>query len=146
MQNSEKLSQILAKARILEEQITGFISTPGSDGTLKKLLPLLTPIENFQAQSDKILSQFNSHLIENEDPKLVILGIINHSFTQIKKSIIHPRHYPKLFHPNPNDNLTPSEEEKLKSYLLAIREELNKLNDENSAQEKISIKSAAPGA
>lgn len=144
MQNSEKLSQILAKARILEEQITAFISTPGSGGTLKNPLHLLTPIEEFQAQSDKILSQFNSHLIENEDPKLVILGIINHSFTQIKKSMIHPQRYPKFF--SPNDNLKLSEEEKFKSYLLAIREELNKLNDENSAQEKISIKSAAPGA
>lgn len=142
MQDPQKLSKILAEARTLENEISQFIPSFHSDPSV--LNQLSQKISQFIA-SNQTVSHFD--YIENQTTTSdILLGTIIKQFTQIKKLIDLQPYEILFFRPSPRYHLTHGEEEKLKSYLQAIREEFNKLANENLAKEKSSIKSAAPGA
>ncbi len=142
MQDPEKLSKILAKARTLENEISQFIPSFHSDPSV--LNQLNQEISQFIA-SNQTVSHFNDTQNQTATSDILLNTIIK-QFTQIKKLLdLHPYKI-RFFRPSPRNNLTHSEEEKLKSCLQAIREEFNKLANQNSAQEKASFKSAVPSA
>jgi hypothetical protein len=142
MQDSQKLNKILAEARTLEEKISESInlsdSNPGVHRELKQ------EINQFIASNQRFscLNYIGSQTTISDIP----LGEIIKQFIQIKELIGSHPHNPTFFRSSPPYHLTPDKEEQLKSHLKTIREELNKFRDEHSAREKISIKSAAPGA
>jgi hypothetical protein len=137
MQTIRELRIMLKIAKIIEEQMSEFISNPHSHAELLKKLPDLH-IPEFRQQRAKILGLFNFLPDEPEVSKLIILlGNINTKFTTIENLITHPPHKADFF--KSHNNLT----ERLQTDLKFIREELNKFYSEPNQLES---KSPAPGA
>jgi hypothetical protein len=136
MQTIQELKIILKKAKIIEKQMSEFISKPRSyDELLKKRHDL--HMSEFKQQRAKILGLPLSLPDEQENFKLIILlGNISTKFTAIENLIAHPPHKAYFF--KNHNNLI----ERLQTDLKFIREELNKLYPEPN---QLDSKSPAPG-
>ncbi len=142
MQDSEKLSNILAKAHALEEKISGFIAS--FHAAPKVLEALKQEISQFITSNQ---ASAHVHYIENQATASdILLTAVIKQFSEIKKLIDSKPHNAHFFHPSPKHNLTQDEIKKLALSLQTIREELNKLPNKASDEKKLSPKSAAPSA